>query len=149
MPYVNHYRGEKKQDRRTPLEFFQRLHRICDFTLDGAAEESNALLPRYSTELKPLPWDGERVFCNPPWGSIPPFVELAARADLCVMLVPARVNCKWFHRALQFRAKPCFWRGKLSFEGPWNSPVDCMLLCFDLGHKLDYVGMATEGFRVY
>lgn len=136
MGYVRHYQGERKQDRRTPRNFFDDLHIRFGFTLDGAASPENALLEKFATEDSPLStWSGERVFCNPPWGNVPPFVELAASADLAVLLTPARTNCKWFHRALKLGAKPDFWQGKLNFDGPWNSPVDCLLLIFNSGAR--------------
>ena len=131
MSYVKHYEGERKQDRRTPKVFFDGLHSRFSFTLDGASSPDNALLPRFSTEAEPLPWRGERVFCNPPWGNIPPFVELAYESDFACLLVPARVNARWFHRALELGAKPEYWKGKLNFSGQWNSPVDCLLLIFE------------------
>ena len=130
MSYVNHYQGARKQDRRTPREFFGKLEAKYNFTLDGAASVKNALLPRFSSSRRPRPWEGERVFCNPPWSNIPPFIELAATADLAVLLVPARTNCGWFHRALELGAKPDYWEGKLNFSGKWNSPIDCLLLIF-------------------
>lgn len=130
--YVDHYRGARKQDRTTPRDFFAKLHARFNFTLDGAANKSNALLPRYATQDQMrMSWSCERVFCNPPWSDIAPFVELAATAVIAVLLVPARTNCKWFHRALELGARPEFWRGKLSFDGPWKSPVDCLLLIFE------------------
>lgn len=128
--YIDHYKGERKQDRRTPRDFFLMLHEEYDFTLDGAATAENALLLKFSTETNPLSWRGERVFCNPPWGNIPPFIDLASKADFACLLVPARVNAKWFHRALLYRAKVRYFQGKLKFDGPWNSPVDCLLLIF-------------------
>ena len=131
MAYINHYKGERKQNRRTPRDFFASLHAEFSFTLDGAASPDNALLPSFMSTLSPADsWKGHRVFCNPPWGQIPPFIELAATAELAVLLVPARVNAKWYHRALALGAEPRYWQGKLSFDGPWNSPVDCLLLVF-------------------
>jgi len=126
--YVDHYQGERKQDRRTPRKFFADLHARYSFTLDGAASPDNALLPCFSTEDAPVSWSGQRVFCNPPWSNVRPFVEMAPKADFACLLVPARTNCKWFHRALALGAKPDFWQGKLNFGGPFNSPIDCMLL---------------------
>jgi hypothetical protein len=136
MSYVSHYEGKRKQDRRTPRDFFAELHAEFNFTMDGAATAKNALLQRFSSRRARMFWDGERVFCNPPWAEIPPFLELAASADLAVLLVPARVNAKWFHRALALGAKPRYWQGKLSFDGPWNSPVDCLLLIFEKSYPL-------------
>lgn len=128
--YVTHYKGERKQDRQTPIKFFIKLNQRFPFTLDGAATPENALLPRFSTELNTHPWKGERVFCNPPWGNIPPFIELATEAEFACLLVPARTNCGWFHRALKLGGKPDYWQGKLNFSGKWNSPVDCLLFLF-------------------
>jgi hypothetical protein len=99
--------------------------------MDGAATADDSLLPRSSTPEAPAAWEGERVFCNPPWSNIRPFVELAATATLAVLLVPARTNCKWFHRALELGATVRFFKPKPKFVGaPHVSPVDCVLLVF-------------------
>ncbi len=130
--YIDHFKGERKQDLTTPILFFNKLYSRFMFTMDGAASEDNALMPLFSTLENPKPWRGERVFCNPPWSSIPQFLEYAPEADLAVFLVPARVNAKWFHRALELGAKVEYFCGKLKFGGcEWNSPVDCLLLVFE------------------
>lgn len=129
--YIDHYNGERKQDLTTPLDFFRKLDARFNFTLDGAASSANALVPRYSSIEQHISWDGERVFCNPPWSSIPQFLEYAPLAELAVFLVPARVNAKWFHHALELGGETEFFCGKLKFGGcEWNSPVDCLLLKF-------------------
>lgn len=128
--YVDHYTGPRQQDRRTPVTFFHKLDETRHFTMDGAATAENALLPKFSAEGAELSWIGERVFCNPPWSNIPPFLEFAPLAEYACLLVPARVNAKWFHRALDLGGRPEYWQGKLSFSGPWNSPIDCLLLNF-------------------
>jgi hypothetical protein len=131
MSYVEHYLGPRTQNLTTPRALFDDLHCEFSFTMDGAADMENKLLHLFSSERRPLPWSGERVFCNPPWSNIAPFVELAATADLAVLLVPARTNAKWFHRALALGAKPKFFLGKPKFgNSKWNSPVDCILLVF-------------------
>lgn len=129
--YLSWYDGERRQSWATPPSVFDPLHEEYDFTLDGASEQGNGLLLRSSTAEDPLPWVGERVFCNPPWSNIKPFVELAATADLAVLLVPARTNCRWFHRALDLGAQVRFFKPKPKFVGaPHVSPVDCVLLVF-------------------
>jgi hypothetical protein len=111
---------------------FEDLNAEYGFTLDGAALAENALLPRYSTAIEPRSWRGERVFCNPPWSNIAPFIELAQDAELAVLLVPARVNSRWFHRALELRAKVRYFVGRPTFgNAKSNSPVDCLLLVFE------------------
>lgn len=131
MPYVTHYAGPRKQDLTTPVLFFAELQKEYRFTLDGASTDENALLEHHSTADAPLLWQGERVFCNPPWSDIPPFIELAATADFACLLVPARTNCRWFHRALELSATVRHFKGKLKFGDCKNtSPVDCLLLLF-------------------
>lgn len=78
-----------------------------------------------------MAWEGRRVFCNPPWSNIAPFVEQAAAAQAAVLIVPARTNSRWFHRALELGASVRFFLGRPKFsDGKWNSPVDCLLLVF-------------------
>jgi hypothetical protein len=134
--YVGWYGHGRRQNWTTPRVLFDPLHAEYGFTMDGASEPGNALLPKSSTVENPLPWEGERVFCNPPWSNITPFVELASTAELAVLLVPARTNVRWFHRALQLRALPRFFLKRPKFGGApegnkgHNSPVDCLLLVF-------------------
>ena len=129
--YVEWYGKARTQNWRTPRELFDRLHAEYAFTLDGASEPENGLLPKASTAAAPLPWNGERVFCNPPWSNIRPFLELAPAADLAVFLVPSRTNARWFHRALELGADPKFFVGRVKFDGAkYNCPVDCLLLEF-------------------
>jgi hypothetical protein len=129
--YVDWYGGERKQNWATPPEFFAQIHAEYGFTLDGASEPGNGLLPKASTADAPLSWEGERVFCNPPWSNIKPFVELASAAEMAVLLVPARTNARWFHRALELGARVEFFKPKIKFVGAkYVSPVDCVLLVF-------------------
>lgn len=85
-------------DRGTRREFFDPLHAEHQFTVDVAASDANALLPRYLTRdrdgLTAL-WRDERVWCNPPYSNIPAWVEKAwiemvdGGCDRVVMLLPA------------------------------------------------------------
>ncbi len=139
--YADWYGKGRAQNWRTPRAIFDPLHAEYGFTLDGASEPGNGLLPLASTAESPIPWDGHRVFCNPPWSNIRPFVEQGPRADCAVFLVPARTNVAWFHRALELGARARFFAGRPRFElpehtgaGP-NSPVDCMFLVFERGAR--------------
>jgi len=134
--YVDWYGKGRHQNWRTPRSLFDSLHAEFGFTLDGASEPGNGLLPLASTADAPIAWTGHRVFCNPPWSNIRPFVEQAAHADLAVLLAPARTNVAWFHRAIELGAQARFFLGRPKFELPahngagHNSPVDCLLLVF-------------------
>jgi phage N-6-adenine-methyltransferase len=84
-------------DRRTPLWLFGPLHERHRFTVDAAASAENALLPRYWTRATNgliQDWTTERVWCNPPFSDLRPWVEKATVAHasgcpLVVMLLPA------------------------------------------------------------
>ncbi|ENB4969774.1 DNA methylase [Escherichia coli] len=75
---------------RTPFLIFRNLHREFSFSLDGAATEHDTLLPRFTNDIHNQSWDGERVFCNPPYSDIPSFLIKASEADLAVFLIPYR-----------------------------------------------------------
>jgi|SRR5690349_9193246 len=54
--------GRRKQDWLTPPDLFRELDARFGFTMDGAASDANKLLPKASTEQRPLAWGGgERV----------------------------------------------------------------------------------------
>lgn len=85
-------------DRRTSAEFFTPLHAEHRFTIDAAASVGNALLPRFWTRKDNAlaqSWAAERVWCNPPYSGLEPWVEKAwtemvdGSCDLVVMLLPA------------------------------------------------------------
>lgn len=91
----------------TTPEVFDPLHERFRFTLDVAALPHNAKLPRFFTpedDGLAQPWAGERVWCNPPYSSIEPWVAKAWQewnrgAELIVMLLPAnRTEQGWWQR---------------------------------------------------
>lgn len=129
-PYTGEARGMKvPQDWGTPRGLFGALHERFRFDLDGAADPGDELLSDYASDAW-VSWVGRRVFCNPPWAAIAPFVEKAAMAECAVLLVPARVNSRWFHRALELGARVEFFLGRPQFgkNGGTGSPYDCLLL---------------------
>lgn len=67
-------------DRALPPGDFAPLQARFAFTVDAAASEDNAKLPRFwtkATDGLSQDWRGERVYCNPPYSSIEPWVEKA------------------------------------------------------------------------
>lgn len=93
---------DEVDDRATDPQLFAQFHDRFDFTVDAAAAEHNARLPRYWTRANDglvQSWAGERVWCNPPYSDIRPWVEKAWRleADLVVMILPAnRTEQGWW-----------------------------------------------------
>jgi phage N-6-adenine-methyltransferase len=125
--------NEKVDDRATTWGAFNPLHERFQFTIDAAASPHNAKLPRYWTKADDgltQSWAGERIWCNPPYSDIRPWVEKAWgewRAypwpDLVVMLLPAnRTEQGWWQdlvelelrrRSPNFRCE--FLRGRMRF----------------------------------
>ncbi|HGZ0688884.1 TPA: DNA N-6-adenine-methyltransferase [Escherichia coli] len=83
-----HHSGS--DDWRTPYRLFRNLHREFGFSIDGAATKHDTLLPRFTDDIHNQSWDGERVFCNPPYSDTKTFLVKASEADLAVFLIPYR-----------------------------------------------------------
>jgi phage N-6-adenine-methyltransferase len=102
-------RGAKPEvdDRQTSPEVFDPLERRFGFTVDVAALPHNTKCKRYYTPTEDglaQSWEGERVWCNPPYSSIEPWVvkAWAEAAELVVMLVPAnRTEQGWWQRHVE------------------------------------------------
>lgn len=124
-------------DRAIKAEDFAPLHERFRFTIDAAASADNARLPRYWTredDALSKSWHGERVWCNPPYSNIRPWVEHAHRqwsgewpADLIVMLLPAnRTEQAWWQDLIEPSRDgrvpdSChveFLRGRMRFDRP-------------------------------
>ena len=79
-------------------ESFAILHKRFNFTIDAAAQQWNARLPRYWTpedDALQQDWAGERIWCHPPFtdGTLPRWIAKATastEADLIEMLLPDR-----------------------------------------------------------
>jgi phage N-6-adenine-methyltransferase len=94
-------------ERATPPELFDPLNERFGFTVDACALPRNAKLVRFWTpddDGLVQDWSGERVWCNPPYSSIEPWVEKArgSGAELVVLLLPAnRTEQGWWHRLVE------------------------------------------------
>lgn len=96
-------------ERATDPEFFAGLDRRFRFTLDVAALARNAKCDRFFSPAEnglEQSWAGERVWCNPPYSSIAPWVEKAwssrDSAELIVMLLPAnRTEQGWWQELVE------------------------------------------------
>lgn len=120
----------------TEQAFFDQVNREFNFTVDVAANESNAKCARfYDIEADGLmqDWDGETVWCNPPYGDrIKDWMYKAATsAATTVLLVPSRTDVKWFHEIVLPRAEVRFIKGRLRFGGSKDpAPFPTMLVIF-------------------
>ena len=121
----------------TPVEVFVPLHQEFSFTIDAAASDTNALLPRYWTREQNAilqDWSGERVWCNPPYGvEQKRFVLKAAegRADISVLLLPARPDTAIWQDTILPHAEIRFIRGRIRFVGaPHCAPFPSAVVIF-------------------
>ncbi|MDZ9700964.1 DNA N-6-adenine-methyltransferase [Escherichia coli] len=92
---IGRYHGGS-DDWRTPPLLFKNLHQEFSFSMDGAATEHDALLPRFTDDIHNQSWVGEKVFCNPPYSDIPSFLAKASEADLAVFLIPYRPHTTYW-----------------------------------------------------
>lgn len=120
--------GKSTSDHRTPKKLFENLG---PFDLDVASSDENALCERYFTEQEDgllIPWNAERVWCNPPYNNIKQWIEKGIRETRLgnckevVYLLPARTCTKWFKLAYTAAYKIQFIHGRLNFNGPNHNP---------------------------
>lgn len=122
-------------DRTTHPDDFARWHERFRFTVDAAASAENARLPRFWTvedDGLAQDWTAERVWCNPPYSNIEPWVEKARLSDAqcVVLLLPAnRTEQGWWQRQVEpFRhdgsvLRVEFLPGRLRFILPGTTDV--------------------------
>lgn len=132
--------SSKSDDWETPQWLFDELNREFHFTLDPCADKHNHKCEKYYTKEQDglsKCWEGERVFCNPPYGrKIGSWVKrcyLHGRVGegIAVMLIPARTDTIWFHEYIYKKAEVRFLKGRLKFGSSKNSaPFPSMIVIF-------------------
>lgn len=109
-PQQRRYRGTlvEVDDRALPAEDFAPLQKRFRFTVDAAASAQNAKLPNYYTRENSglvASWGGERIYCNPPYSDIAPWVAKAwseVNCPLAVLLLPAnRTEQSWWQDMIE------------------------------------------------
>lgn len=109
-PQQTRYAGSNRDvdDRALPAAKFAMLDRRFKFTVDVAASPENAKCKRFYTfEDSGLiaSWKGERVYCNPPYSNIAPWIRKAwaeVKAELVVMILPAnRTEQAWWQQGIE------------------------------------------------
>lgn len=122
----------------TPQDLFDGLNNEFDFTLDPCALPENAKCEQFFTpEIDGLKqsWQGERVFCNPPYGRVlydwvrKCSSEAQDGNTLIVLLVPARTDTRWFHDFIWNKSEIRFIKGRLKFGGSKNSAPFPSMIC--------------------
>ena len=125
----------------TPHDFFDTLNQEFNFTLHPCATTENAKCQKFYTIKEnglSQNWEGERVFCNPPYGRAVKdwvkkcFIESQKPNTLVVLLIPARTDTSYFHDYIYKKTKEIrFVRGRLRFGSAKNSaPFPSMVVVF-------------------
>lgn len=122
----------------TPQDFFDSVNDEFSLLWDVCASSENAKLPLYWTKEQDgltAEWRGKRV-----WMTALRFTDRQMggegcdrRAEVCVCLLPARTDTRWFHRHIYAnpKAEIRFVKGRLKFGGAANSaPFPSMLVIF-------------------
>lgn len=130
--------SSERMDWETPQDFFDKLNVEFHFTLDPCANEQNAKCKKfYTIEQDGLTqsWQGEIVFCNPPYGrELSKWVEKAYKESrkpntIVVMLIPARTDTKYFHQYIYKKSEIRFIKGRLKFGNSTNgAPFPSMVV---------------------
>lgn len=127
-------------DRAThPLDFARLNERYGPFTVDVAAAAHNTKCARfYDVDANGLTqdWGGERVWCNPPYSDIAPWIQKAwvswSTTLGIAMLLPAnRTEQSWWQQMVEpFRDRPDsplrteFMRGRWRFLKPGDTTIE-------------------------
>lgn len=124
----------------TPQDFFDRLDREFNFTLDPCADVNNHKCDIYFTKEDDglqHSWKGHTVFCNPPYGKVikdwvkKSYDESRDKDTVVVMLIPARTDTAYFHDFIYGKAEVRFIRGRLKFGDSKNAaPFPSMVVIF-------------------
>jgi phage N-6-adenine-methyltransferase len=108
----------------TPQDFFDKLHREFNFTIDVCAnKENNKLDIYYSEEDNALEkdWGGNVCWMNPPYGReiskwVKKAFEESKRGTTVVCLIPSRTETKWWWNYCM-KGEIRFIKGRLKFKG--------------------------------
>jgi site-specific DNA-methyltransferase (adenine-specific) len=124
----------------TPQDFYDELNAEFGFTLDPCADDSNHKCNKYYTEEDDgllQDWEGEIVFCNPPYGKAikdwvrKAYIEGCKPNTTVVMLIPARTDTIYFHKYIYHKAEIRFLKGRLKFGNSKNSaPFPSMVVIY-------------------
>lgn len=113
----------------TPEGVYEQLNREFAFDFDPCplGGSDNGLATLF------CPWDKKRVYINPPYANIRPWLERWKEAEIAVYLIPSRTDTRWFlDIVLPFAREIRFIRGRLRFNGAKNSaPFPSMIVVFE------------------
>lgn len=103
------FHSQKHQTWKTPSEIYSELDSEFHFDFDPCP-------PDPTFDGLAVCWEGRRVYCNPPYNNIAPWLAKAKEADVAVFLLPSRTGTEWFATYAP-QAEVRFIRGRINFRG--------------------------------
>ena len=133
--------SSKVQTWSTPQDFYDRLDKEFNFTLDPCASDEDAKCAKYYTVeddgLK-QDWGGETVFMNPPYGRDiktwikKAFTEAKKPNTTVVCLVPSRTDTRYWHEYVMKATEVRLIKGRLKFgDSKHAAPFPSAVVVFD------------------
>ena len=133
--------SSKSNEWETPQDLYEELNSEFGFTLDPCSTPDNAKCEKFYTLQDnglEQDWEGETVFCNPPYGrELPKWIrkcfEGAQKPETkVVMLIPARTDTRAFHKYILGKSEIRFIQGRLKFNGyKYSAPFPSMVVVFE------------------
>ena len=114
----------------TPQDFYDKLDKQFNFTLDPCATAKSAKCKKHFTEEDDgliQDWKGHTVFVNPPYGRgigawlKKGYEESKKHNTTVVMLIPSRTDTKWWHNYVMKAKEVHLVRGRLKFGASDNA----------------------------
>lgn len=126
-----------QQNWQTPPALFALLADEFEFTFDLAADPTNHLTPRFANGpcVAPaacecglcvsFPLGAERIFCNPEYQNVDPwiaqFARLGGQGHTVAALLQPKTDARWFGEAARTASEIRFMRGRVQFVDPTDS----------------------------
>lgn len=126
-----------KDSRATPPELYAVLDSEFHFTLDPCPLDATATAGAslWGKDGLMMDWRGHRVFCNPPYSDITPWLEKQRETELAVYLLPVRSDLAWWHLWVMRAREVRFIHGRLRFGGAsGGAPFPSVVVIFEPGN---------------
>lgn len=108
----------------TPRDLFEVIDAEFQFDLDAAAQPGSAQVAAFISpdqDALKTPWSGRRVWCNPPYSQLGPFVfraweQCQAQRNTIVLLIPAYTDpAYWWDCIVPHADEIRFLKGRVGF----------------------------------
>lgn len=137
----------------TPQDFFDRLDKEFNFTLDPCATHDNYKCAKYYTIKEDgliQDWSQDTVFMNPPYGRgikhwIRKAYEESLKGATVVCLIPARTDTLYWHDYIFNKASEVrFIKGRIRFgDSNENAPFPSAVVIFQEDTPTGYTKVTT------